>query len=408
MFKPGMKSCRSLFRRLRTDEGGNFALITALAVPTLLGGAAVAVDLSNLASAHSQLQDATDAASLAVASALADGSLTTSQVASFSADFVSGQMANYLDAATLQTLKSNVSGKATASTNASSGSTGYTVSVSAGYSAQLSGLANFVGFKTWPVSTTSGTISNIAQAGMNAISMYLVLDRSGSMSWVTDEIVSKTKACQNYTADNWNQYPNLKTSTPCYTNKSAALKTAAATLFSELDSVNSSGKLVRTGAVSFNDSQQTPSALANGTTAASSYITALPAYPTGGTDMTTPMATAYKAIESSSEASAQSKNGNGTFQKFIVLMTDGENTGSGSTHLASLDTTTLTTCSNAKSDGITIYTVAFMAPDDGKSLLSQCASGAADAYTADTMEDLVAAFKDIGQKASDQSTRLTN
>jgi Flp pilus assembly protein TadG len=409
MFTPIFRKGFSALRMIFADEAGNFAMMTAILVPVLAGSAALSVDVSNIVVARSQLQEATDAASLAVASSLADKTITISQASSFAADFVSGQMSNYVDAATLAALKSKVTANANQTTNALTGAIGYTVSVNAGYNSPLSGLSGFFGYNTWPISASSGTASNVQQAG--ALSMYLVLDRSGSMSWVTDVVQSKTVGCQNYTEGNWSSYPNLKSSKPCYTNKSSALKAAAASLFDELDAVENINKLntvVRTGAVSFNDAQQTPSALANGTTAARTYVNSLPAYPTGGTDMTTPMATAYNALNGSSEKSAQEMNGNGTFQKFIVLMTDGENTGNGSVHLSSLDNTTLTTCSNAKSNGITIFTVAFMAPDDGKSLLSQCASTTSDAYTADTMEDLVAAFKDIGAKASDQTTRLTN
>jgi len=48
-----------------------------------------------------------------------------------------------------------------------------------------------------------------------------------------------------------------------------------------------------------------------------------------------------------------------------------------------------------------------MAPINGQNMLKSCAGNAANYYEANDMTSLVAAFKSIGQKASDQTVRMT-
>jgi hypothetical protein len=89
-------------------------------------------------------------------------------------------------------------------------------------------------------------------------------------------------------------------------------------------------------------------------------------------------------------------------------MSDGENTGNSGTWNAVLDTVTLATCTKARAAGITIYTVAFMAPARGETLLKACAGVTSNYYAANDMASLIAAFADIGNKATKKATRITN
>jgi Mg-chelatase subunit ChlD len=93
---------------------------------------------------------------------------------------------------------------------------------------------------------------------------------------------------------------------------------------------------------------QTPKAIAWGTSSMRAYVGNLPAYPTGGTDMTDGMEQACKALTASSEVTAQTAKGNTSFSKFIVLMTDGENTSNSTSWNPALDTLTLATCTRPK------------------------------------------------------------
>jgi len=87
------------------------------------------------------------------------------------------------------------------------------------------------------------------------------------------------------------------------------------------------------------------------------------------------------------------------------LMTDGANTLSPhSTNYTYHDgadavlanKVTADTCKNAKKDGITVYTVAFMVTDAvAKSMLADCATDGTKAFTADDPTSLNTAFKDI-------------
>ncbi|MDI6837782.1 MAG: pilus assembly protein TadG, partial [Rhizobiaceae bacterium] len=63
---------------------------------------------------------------------------------------------------------------------------------------------------------------------------------------------------------------------------------------------------------------------------------------------------------------------------------------------------------SAKTAGIEIYTIAFMAPDRGRALLQYCATDTSHYFDAQNAADLVAAFKEIGEKATETMTRLTN
>ncbi len=62
----------TLASRLLRDRGGNFAMVTAVIIPVILMAAGVAIDLTKTVLAKAELQDASDAAVLAAAAALAN------------------------------------------------------------------------------------------------------------------------------------------------------------------------------------------------------------------------------------------------------------------------------------------------------------------------------------------------
>ena len=398
-------------RRLFADRRGNFGVMTAIILPFGLAGAGMAMDLSNFLVSRSQLQAASDAASLAAASALAAGTADATTAPQLAKDFMAGQMANYLasNPGAEDALKAGISVNIQQSGSASTGGVTYQVSVSSSFAQPVNGLTHLLGWNTVTIGASSAATSSGAGTtqAKNPFSMYLVLDRSGSMSFVTDVVDTTKKSCANYTDSNWSKYPNLQATSPCYINKIAALKTAVAALTTQLNTQDPKAVLVRTGAQSFTDTMQTAQALNWGTSGITTYVNNLPALPTGGTDMTGAMNTAYKALTASSETTAQQQKGNNPFSKYIVLMTDGENTGNSSTWKPSLDTTTLQTCQQARDAGIVIYTVAFMAPTNGQSLLKSCAGATGGYFEANNMGQLVSAFQAIGQEATKQTTRLT-
>ncbi|MFP3534707.1 hypothetical protein SB763_35740, partial [Burkholderia sp. SIMBA_042] len=79
---------------------------------------------------------------------------------------------------------------------------------------------------------------------------------------------------------------------------------------------------------------------------------------------------------------------------------DGEMTGYSAAWNSGIDQAVRNTCDTAKKDGIKIFSVAFMAPDKGKSLLQYCASNLDNYYAPENMQQIVTAFGEIARKAA--------
>jgi Flp pilus assembly protein TadG len=408
-----MNTLHSHFDRLRRDRSGNFGIMTAILLPVLIGAAGLAVQVSDMLLSKQQLQEAADSAALATATALANGTIQPSEAEAFAQNFVAGQMANYLQSgvdikdATDVDIQATTSGKATS----------YKVTVSPSYDLAVNPLMRAVGFTTQHLSTSGTTVSGHSQT-QGSISMFLALDKSGSMGEPT-ATVNVDNPTETYTYDcngHYNRrnqwvYDTCTGTRTRYYTKIEALKIAAGNLFGELNSADPNAEYARTGAVSYDLVEYAASRLAWGTAAVSGYVNALQSG--GGTNSSGAMNTAYTSLTAKNaagndaeDALHQQKTGQ-TPKKYIVFMTDGDNNDD-KWGGRSYDTSTKTTCDNAKSKGIEIYTIAFMAPAGGQALLHYCASDDAHYFKAEKMEDLLAAFKAIGAKTSAQLTRLTN
>lgn len=392
-----MNTLHSHFDRLRHDRGGNFGIITAILLPVLIGTAGFAIDTMNIIASQRQLQEAADAGALATATALAAGKVTTDdQAKALAKDFVTGQMANYVDAATISAIKSSTT--VNIDTTTSSNGKSYKIAVNASYPLSLTPFMNVLGFKTSTIAAASTTSSGINQE-RSAVSLTLVLDESGSMLANTGTKIVPTTSCQQYNSGG----QSIGTKSPCYVKKIDALKTAANLLLDQLDKADPQSKYVRTNAIAWSGTVQDYNNFNWGTSKTrTEVINTMSAG--GNTESAAPMLQAYNGLKSTgagSESKIQSDAGNTKLTKYIVFMTDGENNKSTS------DTNTLTTCTNAKNAGIKIYSIAFMAPAAGKTLLSTCASGSAYYFQAESMNDLISAFQAIGQNAAADKTLLT-
>lgn len=379
--------------RLKGDIAGNFAITSAFVLPVLIGVAGMAVDTTNLLMFKNKLQMAADTATLAAASSMAAQAKSAQDAQSLSLQFLYGQIGNgqppittenaslYPSLATTPVINIavapyNVTGKK------------YTVKMNASYNVPLSPLARVLGFNTFKVAVTSTSESSTETK--NALSMYFVLDRSGSMGEDTNT---------SYTATCYDKKGRPKTCTYYYT-KIESLKMATASLLTQLTTADPQLKYVRTGSVAYDLAMATPQALNWGTTGVSNYVNALSA--NGGTSSTLAFQEALARLTAASEDTAH-KNKNGQVpSKYIVFMTDGDN------NYSSDDVSTKTACNSAKAKKIEIFTVAFMAPSNGKALLSYCATDANHYFAAEDTTELVKAFKTIGDKAAEQITILTN
>ncbi|MDE1991458.1 MAG: VWA domain-containing protein [Rhizobiaceae bacterium] len=400
-------------KNLLRDRSGNFGILTALAIPVTAAAAGVAVDVSNMALSHSQLQEASDAAALATATALADGSVTTDNAQQFATNFVIGQMSNYLssDQTASAALKSGTTAQITPTTN-SSGGTSYSVVVNATYPMSTNGMTHMLGISSMNIGSSS-TSSSGTSIQKSALSMYFVLDRSGSMDEATDTVNAQTPTqTYTYSCTTTNSKGKSVKSTctgtePNYYTKMQSLKIAVSNLATQLNGADPNSMYVRTGAESYNSVAQTASPMAWGTSGLTAYVNNLSS--SGTTNSAPAFTDAVTALTSASstspgltneQAAHKAKNGQTNPGKYIVFMTDGDN------NVANADTTTKLQCDKARQNNITVYTIAFMAPSNGQALLSYCATTQADYFTPQNAADLFSAFSTIGAQASKQLTLL--
>ena len=380
-----------LLKRFLRNKSGNLSLMAAFILPVGLGAAGLALDMSKMIATKAALQNAADAASLAAASALANKGITNDQAVTLATNFITGQMANHSDNPQAEKIKPfnfascthvNVHDQTTVGTAKK-----YTVTVQTCYDVKYSALSAFLGQSGGRLNVASSTESSTESK--NALSMYLVLDRSGSMAEYTDT-VSGSYTCRYG-----------RKSYTCYTyyDKITALRMAATSLMDKLGTADPDTTLVRTGSVSYNTDMQTANPLKWGEATTKTYISKLTA--DGGTDSGLAFKTAYQALVATTENTAHMNKNGQVPSKYIVFMTDGDN------NYTTADTETKKWCDLARTNGIEVYSVAFMAPTRGKALLNYCATTSAHYFAAENADDLNAAFEYIGERATETATRLT-
>jgi Flp pilus assembly protein TadG/uncharacterized protein YegL len=388
------------------SRDGNFAILTALSLPVVIAFVGVAIDMSRLLNTRTQLQSAADSAALVASKAMADQGMTEAQAKVLALNFVNSQLA--LDNDLGGTLdKDNIDIVPTKVTNAD-GSGTFDVQVKLNLDVKMTAMTGLLGIESRPVSVNSAARTS-TESTKSPLSMYLVLDRSGSMAWESSQYGSYEVQYEcgywgkwYWNGSYWTQdyYPKTCTKTVNgYLPKINTLKIAVSNLMAQLATADPESKYVRTGAVSYNSSRDTPQKLNWGTADTLAYVNALVA--DGGTDSSDAVKTARNKLNADSEDQAHEKKNGGKPTKYMVFMTDGEN------NYSSADNDTKKWCDKAKDDGTIIYTVAFMAPAAGKSLLSYCASDAAHYFDASNASDLIAAFNSIGAQATSKVSRLT-
>lgn len=413
MLKP--IAAKLLSNSLVQDRGGNFAMMTALLLPISIGAAGVAIDLAGAMQTKTNLQNLMDAAALAAASEMSQKSLSNEAGIAVANKFILGHSQAAINdiagsgatEAELEQLKKDMIAGSNVSTKkivSDQGDVSYSVTINGSYSAKLSPLMSILGMKTIALNTTS--TAEASTESKNALSMYLVLDRSGSMAWDTDTVnAAQPKKTVSYECGYWSGYKyTYKTCQREETNyivKIDALKTAATSLLATISKADPNKKYARVGAVSYNYAMDSAQSLQWGTAKAQSYTDALIA--DGGTSSTKAFEKALTSLKDASEDAAHKTMNGKVPSKFIVFMTDGDN------NYTYDDTNTLTQCAAARTEKIEVYTVAFMAPSRGQDLLKKCATSETTHYfAAESADELVAAFKAIGEKASQTATRLTN
>ena len=373
-----MEMRRFSIRRFLYDRAGNIAMSFALVSVPLIGGVGAAIDYGRALNLHREIQSSLDAALVAAMAEI--------EAKNKNKDSIKKEMEDWLAAqATLSGSKYTLDTKSIEIDTS-------THQVTARVMGSIdTSFLSILGVTKVPVAVEASVQGGEETTTKNAFSMYLVLDRSGSMDQNT---------ATSYTTTCTSQYNQQYACTKVY-KKIEALKLAAADLLSQFNDIDPDKKYVRTGGVSYNNAMQTPSALSWGTSAVLTYVNALSAG--GTTNSGEAMAEAYESLEDSDEDTAH-KNRNGTKKpdKYIVLMTDGENNVNGA------DAKTKKYCDKAKKDKMTVYSIAFMAPPAGQELLRYCATSSGHYFSADNTKELVEAFKLIGATAAKKLIRLTN
>lgn len=112
----------------------------------------------------------------------------------------------------------------------------------------------------------------------------------------------------------------------------------------------------------------------------------------------------WRTLDESVPLSSSGTNVKADREKVMIVMTDGENQRSknGEYHSGSsvtaANTKTDSLCTNAKQDDVTIYTIAYDVNDTTtKTLLSRCASDGSKFFDAQNASELSKAFEDIGE-----------
>ncbi|WP_117191894.1 TadE/TadG family type IV pilus assembly protein [Rhizobium terrae] len=412
------------FSRLMRDRSGNFGIMTAIMLPVLLGVAGMAMDVTHALDEKNRMQGFADAATLAAASAMADKGTMTAQEAealamnayitqSTAADADETAEQKAAKAAKEAELRKDTQFAATTTTSSHTAAS-YDVRMTSSYNIPMNGLSAVLGFKTLRVTIESKAAS--AREG-NALSMYLALDESGSMAWDTSTVDPLNPTKQEPYNCNPNWWEICYRTVPNYISKMASLKAAAAVMFGELDKADPQGELIRVGADSYDDKTKKEQSIQWGTSYVKTYVNKLPEPPDGGTDASGAIANAFNALKkaNATEKTAHDGKKNTSFERFIVLMTDGEMTGNSASWNKTLDEKVRGICDQAKADKdaggnpIKIYSIAFMAPQKGKELLEYCSSGKDDYYyEPNNMTQLVQSFGEIARKAAKTGTRLTN
>lgn len=341
---------KNIWGRVVSDIHGTFAAFTAVSLMGVILCVGGAMDLAELTKAKSRLQDTVDTASLAGA-------------------IIARRDEQFRYEAAEKSLMINI---ALADTG---GLSEAPVIVFNDALREISVTAKtwykprFMGMVGMPAMTiTANSKTGFAVEKVDPISVMLVLDISGSMAQSSSD-------------------GQVKIDT---------LKTAVSDLFQTLYDTSENQSLLldnlRTGAVSYSSYIRSTHSLARGYSHTVNHANWL--WAIGGTNSSSAMQYAHSRMVS------EKANHGSNWRGYILFMTDGEN------NQPSSDTQTLTTCTQIRNQDITLYTVAFDAPQQGQDLLSACANDPDNYYESNGSDDLNQAFRQIGAEISTPVVRI--
>ena len=410
-----MKSLLSSLRQLWSgprSRAGNVAIIFSIAIVPIVGGIGAALDYSMANSNRTSMQKALDSTALALAKLmpLSQGQLDQKGWEIFSAN--------------IGTLKVSMPQSGLVITTPTIGK--INLVATGQYTPQISG---FMGVNTFPVS-----VNTEVQWGMNKLELALALDNTGSMDW-SNKMTELKKAAKNLiaTLQSSAQKPGdvkiaiipfhkeVRLDTSIYNYNGSWLK------WDDWDSENqtcdkkgkncvSNDRKTWDGCVMDRDqphdaSDTTPNSnatkfpakqcsysltsmlpLTYDWNALNSKIDAM--NPSGNTNVSIGLQWAWHSL-TSGEPFTQAAAPANDLSKYIILMTDGENTQNRwTTNSSSIDARTAATCTAVKAAGIKIYTIRVI--DGDANLLRNCASDPSMYYDVQSAAQLTSVFNAIG------------
>ncbi len=342
---------QSLFERFHRDRGGNVLTTFALSLLPIMVAAGAAVDYTESYRLHARAADATDAALLAASAAVLGGEQEERSPEEVLADlrlhFLPFFQANMPDSGRYAFKSYDL--------QYNPDSLQVTASVAYDYNTTMLGI---VGRDTVEINITSQT--SFEESVNGAMSMFLVLDRSGSMGW---------------------------------NNRMNALKQAVNQLALQFNTTDPSNNFIRLGAVAYNSYTWGHQGLVWGADAANQYTQNM--WPGGGTNSSGAVWRAWRELRHQNELDAHQERNGQVPRKVMVFMTDGKN------NYSWANTQTINNCNSAKNEGIEIYTVAFQAPWQGRQLLQNCATDSEHYFNANNAQQLIDAFQQIGSATAE-------
>lgn len=412
-----MKSLLSSLRQLWSgprSRAGNVAIIFSIAIVPIVGGIGAALDYSMANSNRTSMQKALDSTALALAKLMP---LSQAQL---------DQKGWEIFSANIGTLKVSMPQSGLVITTPTIGK--INLVATGQYTPQISG---FMGVNTFPVS-----VNTEVQWGMKKLELALALDNTGSMS-SNNKMTELKKAAKNlmstlqvsvltpgdvkiaiipfhkevrvdtsvYTYngswlkwDDWdNENQNCTGSWWSYSCTPKDKKTWDGCISdrdqpNDASDVNPASNATKFPARQCSYSLATMLPLTYDWTALNNKIDSM--NPDGNTNVSIGLQWAWHAL-TPGEPLTQAAAPNSELNKYIILMTDGENTQNRwTTNSNSIDARTAATCTAVKAAGIQIYTIRVI--DGDANLLRNCATDPSMYYDVQNASQLTSVFNSIG------------
>jgi Flp pilus assembly protein TadG len=385
-----------LARFLVRDERGSIAITFAICSVVLVLFTGAALDYARMSRSYTMLQNAADAALLSVAHSAKDSS-DTDALKQQTYDTMAAMLPDGFDFQITNFTKS-----------------GSTLNMSAKGVVPAS-LTAVVGYNQFEPSATSEVYW-----GTGKVEVLLVLDNTGSMSSFGRMTALKEAAAALLDELEGSEEGLVKVGIvpfDVYVRVPTSYKTA-----SWFTTLNWIVNIFWNGCITDRDqpydiddtpvttsSTQYPGAICSGSslttiqpltddfTALNAKINAMS--PAGYTNITIGLAWGLSLLSNQEPFTEGEPYGTENLTKYIVLITDGDNTSNRWTNnTSSIDARTQIACQSVKDAGVTLYTIRLQ--EGNETLLSQCASSTDTYFDVDDVNDLVPTFQAIGEQIS--------